>query len=330
MKKLLFVLLGILVLSLSYRIFIYHLLTSEQQQTADDGRYFLYQFSLPKTMAFAGEKIPLNDAQVRDRMIHLLINNTYSKTQTLMLHKLSARWFPLIEKILKKYDVPDDFKYLAVVESGFGTGISDKGACGFWQFLPKTALHYGLEISGQVDERDDPERSTIAACKYIRDCYKRFNNWTLAAASYNMGPEALLREMKKQKEKSYYDLILNTETSEYLFKVLAMKEIIRKPGLYGYKFNRKQLYAPLPAKTILIDSSITNMRAFAEKNNTTVPLIKALNPWLITDQLINPTHKKYAFKIIKEGAENIPGLLNAPDSISKRDTIVLLSDTLPK
>lgn len=313
-----------------YRIFIFHTLTTERSSLIDEGKYALYKFSLPKSMAFAGEKIPLDDSQVRDRMIRLLIENTYDKTQTLMMHKLSARWFPLIEKILKKYKVPDDFKYLAIVESGFGNQVSAKGASGYWQFIPSTAIHYGLEINDQVDERYDPEKSTIAACKYIKDCYLTFNNWTLTAASYNMGPVALQKVMKIQKEKSYYDLILNKETSAYLFKILAMKEILTRPGFYGYKFDRKQLYAPVPVKKVIIDSSITNLTAFANYHKTTVTLLKLMNPWLISNQLINKENKKYIFKIVKPGFENLPGLQIPKETIPKADSIITFQDTVRK
>lgn len=313
MKKLLFILCGILVLSLIYRIFIYNHLSSGYRNPADVGKYAVYRYSLPRTIAFAGEKIPLQDQAVRDRMIHLLIANSYSKTKSLMMHKLSSRWFPMIERSLKKNHVPDDFKYLALVESGFGSEVSSKGAAGFWQFIPSTARHYGLEINDRVDERLDPEKSTIAACKYIKDCYLRFDNWTLAAASYNMGPDALMNQMKIQNEKSYFDLVLNKETSSYLFKILAMKEIITKPGFYGYRFKKNQLYKPLPFKTVVIDSSITNIEAFADYNNTTVALLKYMNPWLLKNELLNPEHKPYRFIIVKPGTEKMPGMeINLP------------------
>jgi membrane-bound lytic murein transglycosylase D len=327
-KKPLFIL-GILVMiALCYRLFIYHYLTSGNKSDTDASKYSLYQFSLPKDLHFAGEQIPLDDPAVRDRMVRLLIYNTYDKTQTLLLHKLSARWFPMIERMLKKHGIPDDFKYLVLVESRFGNEISYKGASGFWQFIPATALQYGLEISSQVDERNDPEKATEAACRYITDCRKRFDNWTLTAASYNMGPEALLKQMQLQDEKNYYDLLLNRETSVYIFKVLAMKEIITKPTLYGYRFKRKQLYAPVPYITVTIDSSVTSLAAFAKSCKTTLPLLKFMNPWLTGDKLMNAGRKKYSFKIIKHGFESVAGIINMADSVTTPDTNRIHTDSI--
>lgn len=330
MKKLVIVLLFILGVSLFYRIFIYHHLTQPQDSLADYGKYAVYQFSLPKSLSFAGEKIPLEDAQVRDRLIKLLMRHTYANSQTLELHKMSARWFPMIERILRKYKIPDDFKYLVLVESGFGNEISRKGASGYWQFLPSTAMHYELEISDQVDERHNVEKSTKAACKYLRDNYRMFKNWTLTAAAYNMGAVALLKQMKLQNEKSYYDLILNKETSGYLFKILTMKEIIARPGLYGYRFKKKELYSPIPAKNIVVDSSITDLNSFAQFHHTTLPLLKLMNPWIKTNQLLNSGRKKYTIKIVLKGFENLPGLYVPMDSLQRKEMDTNTSDSVVK
>lgn len=329
-RKLAFILLGFLAASLLYRLVIYNHLTSRKQDESDESKYATYAFSLPKSLSFAGEKIPLEDARVRDRMVRLLIANTYSKTQTLLLHKEAARWFPLIERTLKKYGVPDDFKYLAAAESRFAHNVSSKGASGFWQFIPATAKMYGLEITSQVDERYDAEKATVAACRYIKDCNSLFDNWTLAAASYNMGPVALQKEMKKQNETSYYDLLLNRETSWYIFKVLAMKEILTKPTLYGYKFKRRELYRPIPYKAVVIDSSITNAAAFAAHLKTTLPMLRYMNPWFIGNKLTNSEHKKYTFKVVKPGFEKMTGLEMARDSILRRDSVVAVADTVAK
>ncbi len=319
MKKPLFILLVFLVLSLLYRILTYHHLTSRHAEPPDESLHARYEFALPKSLSFAGEKIPLEDSRVRERLIHLLIENSYDRSRNLEMHKLTGRWFPMIEKMLKKNGVPDDFKYLVLVESGFGSDVSHKGASGFWQFIPSTARQYGLEINQEVDERYDPEKATQASCRYILDCYKRFHNWTLTAASYNMGPEALLKQMRRQKENSYFDLILNRETSVYLFKVLAMKEIISRPRHYGYIINKRQFFRPIPANSVTVDSAITDLRAFAESQGTSMAMLKLLNPWLLGNRLSNPERKSYTIKILKKGFENIPGLNLLPDSMQNRE-----------
>ena len=328
MKKLLFILLVFLVLSLLYRIWTYHHLTTRHAEPPDESLHARYEFALPRSLSFAGEKIPLEDRRVREQLIHLLIENSYDRSRSLEMHKLTGRWFPMIEKLLKKYGVPDDFKYLVLVESGFGSDVSHKGASGFWQFIPSTARQYGLEINGEVDERYDPEKATRAACRYILDSYKRFHNWTLTAASYNMGPEALQRQMKKQQEKSYFDLILNRETSVYLFKVLAMKEIISRPRLYGYTINKRQFFSPIPVKAVTIDSAISDLNAFAESQGTSMAMLRLLNPWLLGKRLSNPEHKTYTIKILKTGFENLPGLNLQPDSLEKPEPLVPVTDSL--
>lgn len=264
--------------------------------------YKVFAIEIPVNISFAGEKVPINDFDVKERLDRELLVNTYWQSQTLLLHKRANRWFPIIEPILKQNNVPDDFKYLALAESGLMNVISPSGAVGYWQFLEATAKKYGLEINTEVDERYHVEKSTEAACRYFLEAYNKFGNWTLAASSYNMGITGIEKQIEKQKVNSYYDLFLNDETYRYIFRALALKEIITNPLKYGFLFKKTDLYYSLPTYTIVTDSSISNLIDFAEEYNTNYNILKSLNPWLRQDQLTNPRRKKYALKILNKEA----------------------------
>jgi hypothetical protein len=186
------------------------------------------------TFSFANEEVPIGDAKIEYRMKKALQSHRYAHLQTDMLHRKAEKWFPLIEPILKVYGIPEDFKYIPLVESGLRAGTSVKGASGFWQFMPGTARSFGLKVNDAVDERQNMRKSTIAACKYIKSMYAELRSWTLVAAAYNVGDVNLRRQINKQNEDNYFRLKLNRETASYVYKLISMKEIIEKPQKYGY------------------------------------------------------------------------------------------------
>lgn len=261
----------------------------------------IYAVPIPKDLQFANEKVPVYDFTVIESMERELLVNTYFHSQTILMHKRANRWFPMIEKILKKNGVPDDFKYIALIESNLTNSISPKGATGFWQFVESAAKQYGLEISEEVDERYHVEKATEAACRYVTDAYRTLGNWTLAAASYNIGIDGLKKQLEKQKSTSYYDLSLNDETARYIFRILAVKEIISNPKNYGYMLRKKDLYPPIETQKIQIDSSITDFADFAQKQNLSYKILKYFNPWLKKPSLTNKNNKTYFIDIPKPG-----------------------------
>lgn len=253
---------------------------------------------LPDKISLAGEIVPLNDFEVRERLEREILVNTFWQSQTILLLKKSKRWFPEIERILKQEVVPDDFKYLALAESGLSNVVSPSNAAGFWQFLPSTAKQYGLIVNAEVDERYHLEKATIAACKYLKEAYAKFGSWSLVAASYNMGIDGLQKQMATQKQKNYFNLLLNDETARYIFRILALKEIGGNPAKYGFKLENTDFYKPLKSKTLLVDSSITDIAQFAINQKINYKQIKLLNPWLRQNTLSNKTKEKYEIKIL--------------------------------
>jgi membrane-bound lytic murein transglycosylase D len=225
----------------------------------------------------------------------------------LMLQKLASRWFPVIEPILEKNGIPNDFKYIALIESGLTNIVSPAGATGYWQLVESTGKVYGLEINNEVDERYHIEKSTEAACKYFKEGFRKFNNWTLVAASYNMGIAGIQRQLDKQKVDNYYDLLLNEETARYIYRIIAIKEIFSHPKDYGYVLREKDLYANIPTQKIAIDSGISDLADFAFKQGINYKILKYFNPWLRKSYLSNKNHQTYYLDIPKKGL-NIPGL----------------------
>ena len=196
-------------------------------------KYGVFSFVKPDNLNFAGEDIPLYSSEIWERFDNELLRNVYFQSNTLLYLKKANKFFPIIEPILKKHGIPDDFKYLAVIESGLENVVSPSGAAGFWQIMKKTAREYGLEVNDEIDERYNLEKSTIAACNYLNDAYKQFGNWTIAAASYNMGRGGINKRLKEQRVDNYYDLYLNSETARYIFRIIAIKEILQNPKKYG-------------------------------------------------------------------------------------------------
>ncbi|MFI5164670.1 MAG: lytic transglycosylase domain-containing protein [Bacteroidia bacterium] len=274
---------------------------------------------IPKDLQFANEKVPVYDFTVTESMERELLVNTYFHSQTILMHKRANRWLPFIAAILQKNGVPDDFKYIALIESNLSNTVSPKGATGFWQFLDGSGKQYGLEINDEIDERYNIEKSTEAACKYFKDAYKTFGNWTLAAASYNSGMDGLKTQIDKQKVNSYYDLALNDETARYIFRILAVKEIISKPKEYGYQLRKKDLYPVIPTQKTQIDSSITDLADFAIKNKVSYKILKYFNPWLRKNFLSNKNKKSYFIEFPKPGYnEEYMAHLASSDSLGMR------------
>ncbi len=260
--------------------------------------YKVFSLSLPDTISFCGENIPLQKSDVKENLDRELLVNTYWQSQTLLFIKRAHKWFPIIEPILKRNNIPDDFKYLALIESGLTNSVSPSGATGFWQLLATSGKELGLEINDQIDERYHVEKSTEAACAYLRQAYEKLGkNWTLAAASYNMGMSGMAKQIAFQKANSYYDLHLNQETSRYVFRIMAMKEILTHPDTYGFYVRDKDLYSLDEYEQIAVDSTISSLVDFAIANNMTYKDLKRLNPWLRDSNLPNKLKKSYQIKI---------------------------------
>jgi len=255
----------------------------------------------PESVDFAGEPTPLKITDVRERLDRELLINANLDATTALIIKRANRVFPIIEPILKQYNVPDDFKYLAVIESGLVNASSPSGAKGVWQFMPDTAKQIGMEVNDVVDERYHLEKSTEAACKYLVAAKEKFGSWTLAAASYNGGMNGLSRKLEEQKVTNYYDLALTEETSRYVFRILALKEIMRQPAKYGFNLYSSDLYSPIATKKVEVDSTINDLTGFALAQGINYKLLKIHNPWLRDKKLLNPTKKKYEIKIPLEG-----------------------------
>ncbi|MCF8361637.1 MAG: lytic transglycosylase domain-containing protein [Prolixibacteraceae bacterium] len=255
---------------------------------------------IPDKLIFAGEPVPLDNFDVRESLDRELLVNTYFHSQTLRFMKLAPRYFHIIEPILKENNIPDDFKYLALAESGFNPkAISPAGAVGIWQFLKHTARDYGLEVNNEVDERYNIEKSTVAACDYLHESYEKYGNWTTVAASYNAGRRGIDREIERQKETHYYNLLLNPETGRYVFRILALKTIMEKPEGYGFYFKNKDLYPIIPTKKVEVDTSVENFSDFAQEHDTNYKILKYFNPWLRDTTLVNPEGKTYEIIIPK-------------------------------
>ncbi len=252
----------------------------DKQQQLIEQNIRSYSLPIPESVTFAGQKISLKEFDVRERFDRELLTNVYWQSQTILLLKRANRFFPTIERILKEQGMPDDLKYVALIESGLMNVNSPVGASGFWQFMDKTGKQYGLTINTEVDERYHLEKATYAACKYFKESYEVFNDWGLVAASYNMGIEGLRRQLKNQSGSSYYDLFLNTETSRYVFRILAMKEIAEKPQQYGFYIAKNHLYDPIPTMNLSVNYSIPDLAAWAIQFKTNYKTVKLLNPWL--------------------------------------------------
>ena len=274
-------------------------------------------FAIPKpssTIYFANERVPLENPDIWERYDKELLKNTYWQSNTLLLHKRAAKYFPVIEPILKKNNLPDDFKYLALTESGLENVTSPAGAKGFWQIMKSTAKEFNLEVNSEVDERYHFEKSTQAACDFLNSAKEKFGSWTLAAAAYNMGRSGLLKQMNRQKSYTYYDLLLNNETSRYVFRILAIKEIIENPKKYGFQFRTEDLYKNIPTYEVMVDTSISSWADFSKEYGINYKILKLHNPWLRESYLTNKLKKKYYIEIPQKGNYSLQNNLTQSDS----------------
>ncbi|HZX63211.1 MAG TPA: lytic transglycosylase domain-containing protein [Bacteroidales bacterium] len=307
--------------------FIYAVIEVRDQEKDYRNQFYrhsrIYVPELPDRIDFAGEQVPLDLFYVRESLDREIIANTFMHSSTIMMFKRACRWFPVIEPILKKNNIPDDFKFLALAESNLANVVSPSGAEGFWQFLKGTAPKFGLEITEEVDERYNVEKSTEAACRYFRAAYHEYRNWTLVAASFNRGIDGVGKAVEKQHNSDYYNLVLVDETARYIYRILAMKQVYNNPSKYGFYLRQSDFYPPLSTYTVTIDSSITDLPAFAQKMKINYRILKEFNPWLRRYTLTNKTAKKYILTMPKEGSlswdvlkRNIP-----PDETFFNDTL---------
>lgn len=255
---------------------------------------------IPANPEFCGEKVPLDKFDVKERFEKELIINKYYHSTTIQSLRRTTKWFPLISEILKKNNVPEDFKYLALIESNLENLVSYRGATGFWQIMPDAGKELGLEINNEIDERYDVIKSTEAACRYLKNAYTRFGNWTTAAASYNIGLSGISRLMDKQKTQNYYDVYMGEETSRYIFRILAMKELVNNPEKFGYFLRETDYFAQFEYKEITINDKIESWVDFAIENKISYRQFKAFNPWVRDYQLQNKENKIYKIRLPKE------------------------------
>ena len=262
----------------------------------------IYAPALPDTMSFAGEPVPLDIYYVREGLDREMIVNTFGHTNTILYFKRAHRFFPIIEPILKKHGVPSDFKYLCVIESGLTNATSPAKAQGFWQFIKATGQKYGLEVNDEIDMRNHLEASTEAACKYLKSLHDRFGSWTAAAAAYNCGENGLQKNMERQSIETYYDTRLNNETTRYVYRILAVKQIMQHPQSYGFYLRSSDLYPSIPTRTANLTGQNVDLYNFAKENGTTYKMLRELNPWITTDKLTNKSNKTYTVKLpVKNG-----------------------------
>ena len=281
----------------------------EEQQTVPQPKkdknvadtYQISAIAIPKDLNFAGEVVPQEDPEIMERIDREFLVNTYWQSNALLLMKRSHKYFPIIEPILAKNGIPDDFKYLAVAESGLQNVVSPAGATGFWQVMKTTGKEYGLEVNSNVDERYHLEKSTQVACEYLKKWKERFGTWTMTAAAYNAGPAGIQKYMGIQKADDYYELLLGAETGRYVFRILAIKEILSHPEKYGFELDKEDLYKQVPTFAVEVDEPVADWADFAGEYEISYKILKRHNPWLREPHLNNASRKKYQIKIPNKG-----------------------------
>jgi len=274
--------------------------TDEDMQTALTDYNKVFPIVVPQNLSFAQEEVPLDRFYVKEALDYELTVNTYWHSSTISLIKRANRWFPVIEPILAKNGVPEDFKYLAVAESGLKNVTSPAGAKGFWQIMKSTGRHYGLEINSGIDERYHVEKSTEVACKYLLEAYEKYGSWTLAAASYNAGMNRITKETERQSQKSYYGMNFGEETGRYIYRILAIKQILNQPTDYGFHLRSEDLYQPFKTYEVTVDSTIHDLAAFARKYDLNYKELKIYNPWMRQAYLPDESRRVYKIKIPKK------------------------------
>ncbi len=264
--------------------------------------YNIISPKIPNNIVIFGEGVPLENSEVYERVDRELLVNTYWHSSTMLAIKRAARWFPVIEPILKQNNIPDDFKYLAVIESNLENAVSSAGATGYWQFIKSAANQYGLEVSDEVDERYHVEKSTQAACNYLNTAYAMFGNWTMSASSYNAGMNGIDKWSGLQKTTNYWNLVLGSETSRYVSRIIALKLIMENPAEYGYDLKEDDLYKPLKFKEVDLNTSVADFADYAAALGINYKTLKLYNPWLRDTFLKNKKGVAYKIKVPEEGS----------------------------
>ncbi len=257
----------------------------------------VFAVNLPQNPNFAGETVPINRFYVKEALEREITVNAYFHSASILIIKKANRWFPVIEPILKKHNIPDDFKYLAVAESALENVVSPAGASGFWQLMKTTAKEYNLEVNEDIDQRFDIELATEVACKYLINSYKKYGNWTMVAASYNAGMGRIDNELQKQKHNDYYDMNFGIETGRYIYRIIALKAMLENPTDYGFYIRSEDKYKAFQLESIIIDSAINDLPSFAKKYNLTYKEFKIYNPWIKQVYLANASGQKYRFQL---------------------------------
>ena len=278
---------------------------SDSQDNNYPQNYRIVMPPFPESIQIFGEEVPLEDMDVKERLEREIIVNTYWHSSTLLILKRAERWFPVIEPILRKNNIPEDFKYISVIESSLDNVVSPAGATGFWQFMKGTAPKYGLEIRNEVDERYHVEKATEAACKYLQEAYDKFGSWATAAASYNMGITGVDKQIERQATTNYFNFILNEETSRYLFRAIAMKLVMTDPEIYGFNLKEYETYTPYETFEVEVSYDINDLALWAKDKEINYKWLKILNPWLRDNYLKVPNGKTYKIKLPVPGTVNI-------------------------
>ena len=273
-------------------------LVGEQNTVKSEVPYCVTSPTVPAEVVFDGVNIDLRRYDRRERMDRELMAFTYMHSTTLLLIKRANRYFPIIEPILKANGIPDDFKYLMVIESSLNTiARSPSGAAGLWQFMPATGKEFGLEVNDNVDERYHIAKATEAACKYFKQAYRKYGDWIAVSAAYNAGQGRISSQLEQQLSYHAMDLWLNEETSRYMFRLLAAKEVLSNPQRFGFLLKEEQLYPPIPYKEVTITTSIDSLEAYAQGQGITYAQLRDANPWLRERSLQNKSGKTYVLHI---------------------------------
>ncbi|MDX5585606.1 MAG: lytic transglycosylase domain-containing protein [Aureibaculum sp.] len=272
-------------------------LKQKVQFKSTSNSYTIKAIKIPDNLEFAGEKVPLYKPDIKERIDRELLVNTYWQSNGLLWIKRTHKYFPVIEPILKEKGIPDDFKYLAVIESNLQNVTSPAGAKGMWQLLIGAAKDNGLEVNDNVDERYHLEKATRAACDYLLAAKKKFGTWTMAAAAYHDGNGGLAKKLSQQKVTSYYEVLAGENTQRYVPRILAAKEILSNPKKYGFQFDQEDLYQLPSSYPVKVDTVINNIALFAKKFGTNYKVLKIHNPWLRENKLNNKSRKVYYIKL---------------------------------
>lgn len=278
------------------QIFIFATTKNDPDETyrkALQADYRVYCPVLPDSLSFCGETVPMDTYYVREGLDRELMVNMYWQSNMLLWMKRAGRYFPIIEPILKKNGMPEDLKYLCVIESGLLPVGSPAGAQGYWQFIKSTGLNYGLEITDEIDMRNHIVLSTEAACRLLKKMYQRFGSWSIAAATYNLGENGVAQRCTDQNIHNYWDLKMPNETTRYVYRILAVKMIMQHPQAYGYMIRHSDLYPPIPTREVTLTGQNVDLYAFAKDNGSTYKMLRDLNPWIQTDKLKNRGNKTY-------------------------------------